>query len=165
MTPFPALSTSNHRERVVAFLAFLTSDDAMGACRARLGPERLAEALCRLWFDAVYLPAERYLDDGLKADRDAEALRRFEAAFSLDELETLERFHACLELRLDLAANRAAGRARFPDNDSWRSLRRDAARLLGDLAPDPERLRHALAGLVSALLGEDPARLGEAPHG
>lgn len=123
----------------------------MDACGRLLGPELLAAELCRLWFDDVYVPGERYLH-GLKGDRNAEAARRFDACFTVEELITLERFHGCLELRLDLAANRLHGRAFFPQNDSWRSLRRDAARLLDDLAPEPEYLRRSLAGLVAALL-------------
>ena len=150
--------SENHRDRVVAFLAFLTSDACLAACRTRVGAERLAAALCRLWFDEIYVPGAAYLG-GLKADRAPAAIAAFENCFSLDELDTLERFHGCLELRLDLAVNRAHGRAFIPENDSWRSLRRDAASLLADLAPDADHLREALAALVNALLGEAPALL------
>ncbi len=156
---------SDHRERVVVFLAFLTSEACRAACRRFAAPETLAAALSRLWFDEIYVPGARYLD-GLKGDRAEDAVRRFQACFTDEERADLERFHGCFELRLDLAANRARGRAFFPDNDSWRSLLRDAARLLNDLDPDPDRLRRLLAAFVEeAAARDDGAALLDALRG
>ena len=148
---------SNARERVTVFLAFLTSEACRDACRRYIENEQLAAALSRVWFDEIYVPGERYLH-GVKGDRSEEAVQQFWNCFTPDEHATLERFHGCFELRLELATNRAGGRAHFPDNDSWRSLLRDAAALLSDLDPDPERLRHLLAGFIKDLIGKQDAQ-------
>jgi hypothetical protein len=148
----------NARERVTVFLAFLTSDACRDACRRYVENEQLAAALSRVWFDEIYVPGERYLH-GVKGNRSEEEVQRFWACFTPDECATLERFHGCFELRLDLATNRASGRAHFPDNDSWRSLLRDAAALLNDLDPDPERLRHLLAAFIKDVAGEQDAQV------
>lgn len=137
----------------MAFLAFLSSDACIEACRAYLAPEHLAYALCRLWFDEIYVPSDSYLDS-LKGYQSEEEVKRFWACFSDTEKAMMERFHGFLELRINFATNRAKGRAYIPDNDSWRSIRRDAAHLLEDLAPDPEHIRQGLAGLVEALIGQ-----------
>lgn len=148
-----APSSLDHRERIVTFLAFLTSEACLDACRRHVAPERLAAALTRLWFDEIYVPGTHYLD-GLKGDRTQEAVQDFEGCFTEDELATLERFHGFFELRIEMAVNRVQGRAAFPDNDSWRSLIRDAAALLDDLDPDPERLRSLLARLVKQVAAD-----------
>ncbi len=146
-------STSDFRERVVVFLAFLTSEECQAACRRHALPEELAAALARLWFDEIYVPGESYLH-GLKGDRSGEDLARFNACFTDDELAELERFHGFFELRLDFVSNTALGRAFFPDNDSWRSLLKHAAYVLADLDPDPGRLRALLAAFVEEALSE-----------
>ena len=150
------LSTSppDFRERVVVFLAFLTSEQCQAACRRHARPEALAAALARLWFDEIYVPGDAYLD-GLKGDRSDEDRERFEACFSDDELCALERFHGFFELRLDFVTNSALGRAFFPDNDSWRSLVKHAAYVLADLNPNPDRLRSLLAAFVEEALSDD----------
>lgn len=148
--------TLNARERVTVFLAFLTSDACRDACRRYVENEQLAATLSRIWFDEIYVPGERYLH-GVKGDRSEADVQHFWTCFTPDERATLERFHGCFELRLDLATNRAGGRAHFPDNDSWRSLLRDAAALLHDLAPDPDRLRTLLAGLMEDVGGTQQA--------
>lgn len=133
------------------FLAFLTSEACMEACRRHAASEELAAALARLWFDEIYVPGDRYLD-GLKGDRPEEEVERFRACFTEAELAELERFHGFFELRLDFVSNSMRGRAFFPDNDSWRSLVKHAAYLLSDLDPAPDRLRTVLAGLVQDTL-------------
>ena len=143
--------TQDFRDRVVVFLAFLTSERCREACRRHAASEELAAALARLWFDEIYVPGDRYLD-GLKGDRSDEEVERFQACFTDDERAALERFHGFFELRLDFVSNSARGRAFFPDNDSWRSLLQHAAYLLDDLDPDPDRLRSVLAGLVEDVL-------------
>ncbi|HMB90739.1 MAG TPA: hypothetical protein VKP65_07820 [Rhodothermales bacterium] len=147
----------NARERVTVFLAFLTSEACRDACRRYVENEQLAAVLSRVWFDEIYVPGDRYLH-GLKGDRSEEDVQHFWTCFTPDERATLERFHGCFELRLDLATNRAGGRAHFPDNDSWRSLLRDAAALLNDLDPDPDRLRMLLAGFINEVVGEQDAQ-------
>ncbi len=146
-------AVTDFRERVVVFLAFLTSEECRAACRRHALPEELAAALARLWFDEIYVPGDSYLD-GLKGDHSDEDLERFHACFSDDELAALERFHGFFELRLDFVSNSALGRAFFPDNDSWRSLIKHAAYLLADLDPNPDRLRALLAAFVEEALSE-----------
>ena len=138
------------RERVVLFLAFLTSEACWAACRQYMTHEALSAELTRLWFDELYVPGTSYLH-GLKGDQSADAIAQFEACFTPDERATLERFHGCFELRLDMAINRVQGRARFPDNDSWRSIIRDAAHLLADLEPNAERLQTLLAAMIERI--------------
>ena len=146
-------ATSDFRERVVVFLAFLTSEGCQAACRRHALPETLAAALARLWFDEIYVPGESYLH-GLKGDRSDDDLDRFYACFSDDERAALERFHGFFELRIDFVTNSALGRAFFPDNDSWRSLIKHAAYVLADLDPNPDRLRALLAAFVEEALSE-----------
>ena len=146
-------AVTDFRERVVVFLAFLTSAECQAACRRHALPEELAAALARLWFDEIYVPGDSYLH-GLKGDRSDNDLDRFNACFTDDELAELERFHGFFELRLDFVSNSALGRAFFPDNDSWRSLVKHAAYVLADLDPDPDRLRGLLAAFVEEALNE-----------
>ena len=144
-------SPPDFRDRVVVFLAFMTSERCREACRRRTDAEELAAALARLWFDEIYVPGESYLD-GLKGDRSDDDLERFLACFSDDERAALARFHGFFELRLGFVSNSARGRAFFPDNDSWRSLIQHAAYLLDDLDPNPDRTRTVLEGLVEEAL-------------
>lgn len=139
------------RERVVVFLAFLTSERCMEACRRHAAAEELAAVLSRLWFDEIYVPGEHYLD-GVKGDRSEEEVARFRACFTEEEHVGLERFHGFFELRLDFVSNSTQGRAFFPNNDSWRSLVKHAVYLLNDLDPDPDRIRTLLAGMVQEAL-------------
>jgi hypothetical protein len=55
------IPSSKARERVIVFLAFLTSEACRDACRRYVENEQLAAALSRLWFDEIYVPGERYL--------------------------------------------------------------------------------------------------------
>lgn len=158
----PIPDAAGPRERVVIFLAFLTSEDCQNACRQYARPEELAAALSRLWFNDIYAPGQSYLD-GLKGDRSIEDLERFEACFSDSERAILERFHGFFELRLDFVTNRVLGRAFFPDNDSWRGLIKHAAYVLAELEPDPDRLRTLLAAYVTQAL-EPASALREAVH-
>ena len=98
-------STTDVRDRVVVFLAFLTSEKCREACRRHASSEELAAALARLWFDEIYVPGERYLHS-LKGDRSEEDIERFQACFTDDERAALERFHGFFELRLDFVSNR-----------------------------------------------------------
>ncbi len=144
-----ALTAENSpaRERVIAFLAFLTSEDCHSACRELAQQEELAAAFTRLWFDEIYVPGDSTLD-GLKPAPDPEELARFKACFSTRELNSLERFHGFFELRLSFLTNKLKGRAYFPDNDSWRSILQHAAYVLDELVLDPDHLRVMLAALV-----------------
>ncbi len=156
----PIPDVAGARERVVIFLAFLTSKDCQNACRQHARPEELAAALSRLWFNDIYVPGQSYID-GLKGDRSLEDLERFEACFNDNERAILERFHGFFELRLDFVTNRVLGRAFFPDNDSWHGLIKHAAYVLAELEPDPDRLRTLLAAYVTQAL-EPASALREA---
>ena len=146
----PVYVDSNARERVIVFLAFMTSEECRAACRKHAQPEALAATLVRLWFDEIYVPGDSTLD-GLKPGVDPYDLARFNACFSSEELSILERFHGFFELRLNFLSNRLYGRAFFPENDSWHSLLQHATYVLGELAPDPDQLRKVLANLVQQL--------------
>ncbi len=142
---------SGPRARVILFLAFLSSEACLDACRRFADPEEIAFHLCRLWLDAVYTPALAY-SDGIKGDLRDEEVAAFEADFTDEEMKALERFHRFFELRLEMlpAAARRAGR--FPETDLWRNLVKDARYLLEDLDPDPEKLRRWLAWLIDERL-------------
>jgi hypothetical protein len=148
-------STDETRERIAVFLAVLTSEACWDACRPFISHEDLAATLCRIWFDDIYVPGHSYLQ-GLKGDRTEASVGEFWSHFTDEERAVMERFHGCLELRLDLLSNRSGGRAFFPDNDSWRSILRDARALLQELVPEPEQLR----GLVDAIV----KRVSRAPE-
>lgn len=142
------------RKRVTLVLAFLSSGACRRACHQILAPERLAYEWCRLWFDDVYVPSRRYLR-GLKGDWSEEAVARFRAGFTDEELEALERFHRFLELRVDMLSDEDHERERFPQNDAWDSIVRHAGYVLEDLdGVDPEAVRGELAALVRTLTRE-----------
>lgn len=144
------------RERVVVFLAFLTSEACRAACAPQLHPEQVTFELCRLWFDEIYTPSERYFDSH-KAYLDPDATAAFGAAFSDEELKDLARFHGFLDLRMDMLRSHYKRRGTFPENDMWRNIVRDAAYLLETLEPDPDRLRRLLEAIThQAALGEAP---------
>jgi hypothetical protein len=138
-----AAALGKSREQVLLFLTFLTSEACWQACSRALPPDRLALALCRLWFDEIYVPSMRYLD-GLKGDRSEDAVRRFQACFTPPELTTLERFHRFFELRMDLLAPAAGQPLRIVERDVWRSILKDASYVLEELTDDPVPLRRQL---------------------
>ena len=146
------------REHIVVFLAFFTSEACRQAVPERWAPEQLAYELCRLWVEDLYLPGLLGMD-GLKGQPDAEAVRRFEAAFTAPERAALERFHHFLLLRLDMLPASARQRCCFPQHDGWRNLVRDATYLLETLATDPEEIRSGLAWLVEAMRRDPHAAL------
>ena len=145
-----AAPNAKHRERVIAFLAFLTSEDCHLACLESVQPEQLAAALTRLWFDEIYLPGENGVD-GPKPIPEPDELAQFRASFSSQELASLARFHGFFELRLNFLTNQVKGRAFFPENDSWRGILNHAVHVLGELAPDPDRLRATLVALARGM--------------
>lgn len=138
------------RKRVVIFLAFFTSEACREACQAALAPDRLAFELCRLWVEDLYAPGLHAME-GLKGVRDEVAIRHFQEAFSPDEEAALERFHHFLVLRLEMLPAPARRQGRFPQDDRWHNLVRDASYLLETLEADPETVRSGLAWLVDAL--------------
>ena len=146
------------RERVVVFLAFLTSDACRQAVQHQGAPERLAYELCRLWVEDLYVPGLRGMD-GLKGNRDVGAMQRFEAAFTELERAALERFHHFLMLRLDMLPASARQQRCFPQHDGWHNLVRDASYLLETLTVDPEEIRSGLFWLVEALRRDPYAAL------
>jgi len=146
----PVLWSSDARERVTVFLAFLTSDDCRAACREHGRPEELAAALTRLWFDEIYVPSETAFS-GIQPVVNPDALNNFTDAFSESEMQALQRFHGFFELRLNFLSNRLYGRAFFPENDSWRALLEHAGYVLAELDPDYERLQGILAALAAQI--------------
>lgn len=146
-----SLPAGDDRSRVVVFLAVLTSD--VGRAAGTPVRERRAFELCRLWVEELYVPGYHTLD-GIRGDRDPDAVARFEDAFSADEEAALERFHHFLLLRLGRLPAEARRAGRFPLGDRWRQVVRDASYLLDLLDPDPEALRRRLAGLVESLWAE-----------
>lgn len=144
------------RDRVTLFLAFLASEECWQACQSVFSSDKLAYEWCRLWFDKIYVPSLRYLD-GIKGDRSAEAVTRFRAAFTDDELAALERFHRFLELRLDMLPDAARQRAAFPQNDAWDHVVRHAGYVLEELAHDPNSLQHKLVSIVRTLIRQHEA--------
>lgn len=128
-------NVSGSRERVIAYLALLTSREVRSDLGERLGHEHLAFELCRLWFDEVYVAGNRYFE-GLKGDFSQEDASRFRQAFSNEEIAALERFSRFLELRLQMVPDAILKKKRIPETDAWLSLLKDAAYLLDDLDPD-----------------------------
>lgn len=143
----PAGLGSTHRERIVLFLAFLTSRECLDLCKRAANSEEVAATLSGIWFDDLYVPGESYLN-AVKGDRRDDEVLRFQASFTEGELLALERFHGFFELRASFLSNSRHGRAHFPENDSWRGLLRHAEHLLSELAPDPDYLRSVLAALA-----------------
>jgi hypothetical protein len=103
-----------------------------------------------LWFDEIYVPGTRYMD-GLKGDRDEDEVSAFSDLFTAEELTSLERFHAFLDLRLDMVSERVLENHSFPAGDMWENIVRDARYLVEDLEPDAERRRHLVDWLADLL--------------
>ncbi len=143
----PTGRSSTHRERVVLFLAFLTSRECRELCGRAAIPEDVASSLASIWFDDLYVPGDSYLD-AVKGDRDVDEVHRFQGSFTESELRSLERFHGFFELRAGFLSNSRQGRAHFPDNDSWQGLIRHAEHVLSELEPNPGYLRSVLAALA-----------------
>ena len=137
----------NWRDRIVVFLAFLTSPECLAVCKRQAEPEALAAALTRLWFDDLYVPGTSCVD-GLKGAHSERQIAEFEAWFSEDELKSLARFHGFFDLRLNFVTNAVFGRGFFPENDSWQSILKHASYVLAELEPDPDRIRTALVSLA-----------------
>ena len=125
----------NGRDRVLVFLSFFTSPETQRAFAPALPSERLAYELCELWFEEVFVPTTRYLE-GLRGDRDPEAIEAFREAFDDEEWKYLERFHRFLELRIDMMPAGEKKQRVIPANNLWESIVRDAHYLLELLEPD-----------------------------
>lgn len=118
------------RDEVLRYLELLAGgEEKHAAAFPEAGPDELPALLCRLWFDEIYLPSERYVD-ALKAQPSPEVNGEFFAAFSAEELEDLERFHQCFELRLRMLPPEGGDGSGFFGRESWRHIQADAARLL-----------------------------------
>ena len=90
----PAQHRNSIRDRIILFLAFLTSPECQKLCRAAASPEDVAASLTSVWFDDLYVPGESYLG-GLKGDRRESDVQSFKCCFSEEELAcdgTLSRF-------------------------------------------------------------------------
>lgn len=138
----------DHRRRVAAYLALLSSRKAHTVLGRIIEPQRLAFALCRAWFEVVYVPSGRYLD-GLRGDVSHEAVRSFETAFDDDELAALERFHRFFELRLERQPAEVLESGRILLDDPWDALVKDAGYLLESLEVDANEVRSRLEDRLS----------------
>lgn len=139
--------TNTSRQRVILYLAFLSSRDCQSICSRFAKAEKLAFQLCRLWFDEIYTPGTRYID-GLKGTRSEVEADEFWSDFTEEERMALERFHRFLELRIDMLPADAKEREIFPQNDLWISVTRDASHVLEALAVDVDRLERDLMWIV-----------------
>ncbi len=141
------------RERVIAFLLFLTSRNCFEMLGKFVAPEKLGYELCRIWFDEIYAPGTRYLET-LKGDYCAEETRRFEACFEVEELVELERFHRFFELRLEMLSRLQPEAGAFPQNQSWQNLIKHAAYLVEELEPGAAQRRQQLEKNVALIIKE-----------
>lgn len=127
----------DHRRRVLAFITLFASTDAIERVIGSSVPEEVADRLCRLWIDEIYIPGIRYRD-GLKGDRALDEVNRFLSSFSDRERYLLEQFHRFLELRLQMLPKRLPTERAFPRGAFWQSIIQHARRVLEEI--DPERL-------------------------
>ena len=141
------------RQRVILFLAFLSSPECQEACARHITGEELGFELCRLWFDDIYVPGGRYID-GWKESRSRADGEQFWATFTEEEQAALERFHRFLELRLDMLPDEALRQEVFPQNNLWMSITRDASHALEALLMDADGLRQELMWVVRAVVLE-----------
>ncbi|HUF10868.1 MAG TPA: hypothetical protein VMO47_16230 [Rhodothermales bacterium] len=128
-------SVVDHRQRVLLFLKLLASTEATERLVGSAEPEEIADRLCNLWIDELFVPGLRYRD-GLKGDRSASSVRDFEAQFSTSEIALLEQFHRFLELRLEMLPKRRAEETTFPRGDFWQSIIAHAGRVLEEIDPE-----------------------------
>lgn len=152
------------RKRVLLFLALMSSEEAQESCAERMDRGRLAFELCRVWIEEIFVPGWTRLD-GIKGDRDVRAAARFWEAFDGEEREALERFHRFVELRVEMLPEEARRDRRFPQNDRWENLMRDAANTLEALEVEYEELRSGLAEVIRLLTGSDQGGTGESGEG
>lgn len=142
------------RDRVVLFLLFLTSDACRRSLARRIPEDRIIFELCRVWFDEIYVPGPRYLD-GLKGDLTAERVAEFASHFTDEEFESLERFHAFFELRMDMQPEKVLRDRSFPDSDLWQNVVRDARYIVEDLEPNAEKRRAMIEWFADSTVDAD----------
>lgn len=118
-------------------------------------PDTVAEKLCALWIDDLYVPGLRFRDGmSLKADRTEAALRTFEAQFSNHELELFEQFHRFLELRLEMLPKRLQEERVFPRGEFWQAIISHARRILEEIDPEGLELDEITESSRKMLWGE-----------
>ncbi|HEY5564714.1 MAG TPA: hypothetical protein VIL33_03925 [Rhodothermia bacterium] len=125
----------DHRQRVLLFLKLLSSTEAIERFVGSAEPDEIADRLCSLWIDELFVPGLRYRD-GLEGDRRASSVRDFEAQFSTSEIALLEQFHRFLELRLEMLPKRRSEETTFPRGDFWQSIIAHAGRVLEEIDPE-----------------------------
>ena len=116
----------DHRVEVVSILQAFAAADFQIAQVSKATAEQIPLQLCRLWFDEIYFASERYFDCP-KGDIDESEVKHFCDQFDDDECQALERFHSCLELRLDLLKEMEQELA---GSELWKNICRDAANTL-----------------------------------
>lgn len=148
--------TVDHRRRVLLFLKVFSTRQGMDRLVSGRDPDVVADRLCSLWIDELYVPGIRYRD-GLKGDRYASRVAAFEAQFSAKELDLLAQFHRFLELRLEMLPKRLPDERRFPQGAFWESIMRHAARIIEEV--DPEGLElDEIVERTSVMLGLGESR-------
>lgn len=114
------------RAEIIAFLQLLSESERHRDLDLGVAADDVPTELCRYWFDELYTPSRRYLDE-VKGDFSPTDASAFNSLFNDSELEALSRFHHFLELRLsmlDSSEHRLAG------SDLWASIVRDAQNTL-----------------------------------
>lgn len=126
-----------HRDRVLLFLKLFSSTAAIERLvnAADEDGETVADRLCTLWIDELYVPGLRYTD-GLKGDRSNDQVRDFQSQFSSSEITLLEQFHRFLELRLEMLPKRRSEETVFPRGEFWQSIMSHARRILEEIDPE-----------------------------
>jgi len=151
MSEHPLPEESTIRSRLLDTLVLIHRSEQLVSIRPDIPPENIAFELCRLWFDHIFTPSQRYID-GWKGDADPDAEAEFIASFSEDEYEWLERFHRFMELRIDRLSEKQKGEGVFPINDTWKGISRDAGNLLDLLDPGGRRKTSQLENVMRALV-------------
>lgn len=118
--------TPTVRSEVIGFFRLLSDENRQRDLLPDAGSSAVAVELCRLWFDEIYIPSERYFESE-KGELSEKAVQEFNAAFDADELEAMARFHRFLEVRLEMVSEQ---KAELADSPQWRSIIRDARETL-----------------------------------
>lgn len=113
------------RSEVISFLRLLSDLDAVDAFAARYADKDVPAELCRIWFDEIYAPSKTYLE-GMKGDASEQEAERFNAFFTTEELDALERFHRFFELRVEMHQKSGGQLGKFSDSQLWKYLFKDA---------------------------------------
>lgn len=147
------------RQRILIFLKLLSSTTALDRLVDSSKPEEVADRLCSLWIDELFVPGLRYRDgESLKADRTVNTVRDFHAQFSPREIDLLEQFHRFLELRLEMFPKRRDAERAFPHGDFWQAIISHARRILEEIDPEGLEMDELVDRSQSLLWERGPKR-------